>query len=338
MHTILVTGGAGYIGSHTAWLLHQQGYQIIILDSLVYNQSFDFPWATCIKGDVGDRHLLATIFTYYSITAVMHFAAFIEVGRSVTGPAACYQNNVVNTLTLLNAMRDHGVNTIIFSSSCAVYGEPQQLPLTEDHPHNPLSPYGDSKHMAECIMHRYADAYGLRFVVLRYFNAAGSLPEHNLGERHEPETHIIPLLLRAAMHKKVFTMFGTDHATPDGTCIRDYVHVLDIADAHIKAYEYLQAGNRSTAFNLGTGHGFSVREVVSAVQEVIGASLNIAYAEKRAGDPAILVADATKAREVLGWQPSHSELHAMVRSAYQFALLQQEKPVSGIHEVKQKQV
>lgn len=338
MHTILVTGGAGYIGSHTAWLLHQQGYQIIILDSLVHHQPFDFPWATCIKGDMGDQHLLDTIFTQHPITAVMHFAAFIEVGRSVTDPAACYQNNVVNTLTLLNAMRDHGVNTIIFSSSCAVYGEPQQVPIDENHPKNPISPYGESKQMVEQILRRYADAYDMQFVALRYFNAAGALPERNLGERHEPETHIIPLLLRAATHKSVFTMFGTDHATPDGTCIRDYVHVLDIADAHIKAYEYLQAGNQSTAFNLGTGHGFSVREVVGAVQEVIGESLNIAYAEKRAGDPAILVADATKAREVLGWQPRHSELHAMVRSAYQFALLQQEKPVSGIHEVKQKQV
>jgi UDP-glucose-4-epimerase GalE len=333
--TILVTGGAGYIGSHTAWQLSQQGYHVIIVDNFVHNQPWNHSWATVIRGDIGNQQLLEQIFTAYSVTAVMHFAAFIEVGRSVTNPAACYQNNVVNTIKLLDAMRNHQVNYFIFSSSCAVYGTPQKLPLTEDHPKSPISPYGASKLMIEQILHDYAHAYDMRFVALRYFNAAGALPEYNLGEYHEPETHVIPLLLRAAMNNISFNVFGTDHATPDGTCIRDYVHVLDIADAHIKALAYLQAENLSDCFNLGTGKGFSVQELITATEELIHTKLAVNYTEKRPGDPALLVADPSKAYTTLGWQPKHSSLKNILRSAYEFELQNKSKydssPVSQKH-------
>ncbi len=316
--TILVVGGAGYIGSHTAYQLAQLGYHVVILDKLLHKQPWPHTWATLIHADFGDKEMLHTIFTKYHVEAVMHFAAFIEVGRSVKEPASYYDNNVVKTLTLLNSMLEHGVKTIIFSSSCAVYGTPQKLPLTEDHPKNPISPYGTTKLMIEMILQDYATAYDLHYVALRYFNAAGALPEHGLGEYHDPESHVIPLLLRAARNKTIFNIFGTDHATPDGTCIRDYLHVLDIADAHVKALAYLQAGNPSECFNLGTGTGASVKELIGAVEKVCGTSLTINYASKRAGDPAILVADPRKARDVLGWQPHYSDLTKILRDAYEF--------------------
>jgi len=258
------------------------------------------------------------LFEHYAIDAVMHFAADIEVGKSVISPAAFYNNNVINTIQLLDLMRHHHVKTFIFSSSCAVYGTPQWLPLTEDHPKNPISPYGKTKLMIEMILEDYAHAYGLNYVALRYFNAAGAWPEQQLGEHHEPETHVIPLLLRAAQNKTPFAIFGTDHDTADGTCIRDYLHVRDIADAHLQALYYLKAGNQSDCFNLGTGTGVSVQELISAVEQVCNTKLTILPREKRAGDPALLVADPSKAHAALGWQPHHSDLHTILESAYNY--------------------
>jgi len=314
--TILVTGGAGYIGSHTALLLVQQGYSVIVLDALVHNQTFNHPWTTFIQGDCGDQTLLNQIFTTYNIAAIMHFAANIEVGESVKDPLKFYHNNVSNTVTLLQTMRTHDCNTLIFSSSCAVYGIPQTLPLTEDHPKNPISPYGRTKLMIEHILYDCAQAYGLQFVALRYFNAAGALPEYGLSEQHEPETHIIPLLLRAAQQKKPFSIFGTDHPTKDGTCIRDFLHVWDIAHAHLQAMHHLQQGLPSDMFNLGTGKGVSVKTMVAEIETICQTSIKVIYTEKRAGDPPILIADPSKAYNILSWKPRFSDLTFILQSAY----------------------
>jgi UDP-glucose 4-epimerase len=317
--TILLTGGAGYIGSHTAYLLAQKGYDVVILDSLVHGQSFKHSWATLIKGDCADANLLHQIFSSYTIAAVMHFAAFIDVGESVRSPLAFYDNNVAKTLRLLEVMRTHNIARFIFSSSCAIYGAPEFIPLTEEHPKNPISPYGKSKLMVEMILEDLQAAYGLQYVSLRYFNAAGALPEQGLGERHVPETHVIPLLLHAAQHKKPFTIFGTEHQTKDGTCVRDYVHVLDIAQAHILALEHLLKQLPSDHFNLGTGSGFSVKELVQAVTHLTGIPLKTILAKARPGDPALLIADPTKANTILGWKPTHSQLDYIIKTAYIFA-------------------
>jgi len=314
--TILVTGGAGYIGSHTAWLLAHRGYHVIILDKLVHGQEFKHGWCTFIKGDYGDHALLEQIFTTYPIAAVMNFAGNIEVGESVKNPLKFYHNNVGNTITLLEVMQAHNCNVFIFSSSCAVYGLPHKLPLTEDHPKDPISPYGQTKLTIEHILHDCDHAYGLRYVALRYFNAAGGQPEHGLYEHHEPETHLIPLLLRAARTQKPFYIFGTDHSTPDGSCIRDFLHVRDIADAHLKALNYLLQGNPSDAFNLGTGNGYSVKEIIAATEQLCNTKVNVVEADKRPGDPAVLVADAHKAYRVLGWKPQYSDLGYILESAH----------------------
>lgn len=314
--TILITGGAGYIGSHTAYTLKNQGFSVVVLD--LDCEKNRVPEVTYIKGDCGDKQLLDTIFKQYSIDAVMHFAAFIEVGESVKNPLKFYENNLAKPLVLLQAMCAHGVKKCIFSSSCAVYGIAETVPLTEAHSKNPINPYGKTKLMIEMVLEDLNKAHGLHYVSLRYFNAAGALPEHNLGERHKPENHIIPLLLRAAQSGKPFTVFGTDYPTPDGTCIRDYVHVLDIADAHVRALEYLNAGGASDYFNLGTGKGFSVKEMISTVEKITGKKITIVYGERRAGDPAVLVAGPQKAQKVLGWNPSHSVLESMIQAAYEF--------------------
>ena len=316
--TILVTGGAGYIGSHTAYELSQNNYNVIVLDDFVYNQPFNHTWAQVIKGSLADEQLLTTIFTNNKIDAVMHFAASIEVGLSVKDPASFYQNNVVNTLKLLDAMRKHNVHRIIFSSSCAVYGIPQHIPLTESHPHKPISPYGATKSMIEQILHDYHNAYGLHYVCLRYFNASGAHPEMQLGERHEPETHVIPLLLRAGIHGTEFSIFGTDYSTIDGTAERDYVHVRDIANAHVKALHYLESGNDSDCFNLGTGAGISVQTMINECEKIIGKSINIIHKPRREGDPAQLIADPSKANNLLGWKPHHSNINNILATAYEF--------------------
>lgn len=314
--TILLTGGAGYIGSHAAYLLHLSGYKVIIIDNFSHHQPFDHSWGTVIKGNCGDQHLLRSLFSAYPIDAVMHFAGSIEVSQSVKDPSFFYQNNVISTLTLLNVMRTFGVNNFIFSSSCAVYGDPVILPMTEDHPCAPLSPYGKNKLCIEFALQDYAHAYGLRYVALRYFNAAGGWAEKNLGEYHQPETHIIPLLVRAALSQTPFTIFGSDYPTPDGTCIRDYVHVRDIAQAHLSAYEYLRAEQEATVFNLGTGTGHSVLSLIEATEKVCQQSIKINMTPRRSGDVHTLVAGADKARNHLAWVPRHTDIHATIRDTY----------------------
>jgi UDP-glucose 4-epimerase len=315
--TIVVTGGAGYIGSHIGYLLAQKGYHVILLDKLIYHQSTaPFSWATVQVNDYGDAAVLDALFKEHRVKAVVHCAAYIEVGRSVKEPNDFYENNVVKTITLLDRMRAHNVPYMIFSSSCAVYGTPQIVPIPEDHPQNPISPYGNTKHMIELMLKDYDHAYGIKYVALRYFNAAGALAEQHLCEQHDPETHLIPLLIRSALTGKPFSIFGTNHPTPDGTCIRDYVHVIDIADAHIRALNHLMKGNPSDSFNLGTGMGISVREMINAVERLYDLKLKIVNADPRAGDPPILVAQAARAQDILQWEPRNSTLDLMIKSAY----------------------
>ncbi len=314
--TILLTGGLGYIGSITAHMLHSAGYQVIIIDSLVYNQTTYLPGVQIIKGDIGNSHLMESLFDTFEIDAVMHFAGLIEVGESVKYPDRFYLNNVANTVKLLDTMRQHGVNSFIFSSSCAVYGNPAYVPMDENHPYAPLSPYGKTKLAVEYALEDYTHAYGLKYVSLRYFNASGALPEHKLGECHNPETHVIPLLLRAAMDRKPFAIFGTDYDTVDGTCIRDYIHVADIAQAHILALEYLCSGGNSEVFNLGTGTGYSVRQLIDVAQRVCKQSIGVAEHPRRPGDAAVLVANANKIKKVLSWQPQHADLERILHDAW----------------------
>jgi len=317
---VLITGGAGYIGSHTAYLMAQKGYEVILLDSLEHGQTFDHSWATCIKSDFADKKILKQIFETYDVEAVMHFAGFIEVGESVKNPIRFYENNVVKTIKLLKIMIAHDVKKFIFSSSCAVYGNPQWLPLTEDHPKNPISPYGKNKLMVEMALQDFDKAYGLHYVALRYFNAAGAMPELGLGENHNPETHLIPIVLRAIIEKRPFYIFGTDYDTKDGSCIRDFIHVRDLAQAHWLALEYLNKGNCSECFNLGTGSGFSVKEVCNAVEKVCNHKLNILQKDRREGDPPMLIANPKKAKEVLGWQAQYSDLEHILKTAYEFTI------------------
>ncbi len=314
--TILIPGGAGYIGSHTAYLMHNLGYKVIILDKFLHNQIFYPSWATIIKADFADPKILDQIFTSYKIDAVMHFAAFIEVGESVKRPRDFYENNVIKTLKLLDAMLKHNVKKMVFSSTCAIYGNPIKPLLDETHIKDPVSPYGKNKLAVEFALQDYAQAYGLQYVSLRYFNAAGALPEQSLGEQHNPETHIIPLMLRAIKNKKPFKVFGTDYNTSDGTCIRDYVHVLDIAQAHILALNYLEQNNRSGFFNLGTGHGYSVKQMVQAAEKVCNNKMILEYCDRRPGDAEVLVADSKKAKKVLNWKPKYSDLDNILKSAW----------------------
>lgn len=327
IQAILVTGGAGYIGSHTALYLTQQGYKVIILDDYSQQQDFAPTWPEkIIKADFADAQVLHEIFTSYKILAIMHFAGSTEVGLSVTSPLDFYENNVAKTIKLIKIALDHGVNKIIFSSSCAVYGIPEYLPLTEAHPCHPISPYGQTKLMVEQVLRDCAQAYNLKYVILRYFNAAGALPEYNLFEQHTPETHLIPLLFRAVLNQASsnqvnynqanFKIFGHDYNTVDGSCVRDYLHVWDLAAAHYLAFVHLQNNLPSDIFNLGTGHGYSVLQIVQAVERVTGVSLKVELVDRRAGDPAVLVADASRARDILKWAPQILELDFMLRSVW----------------------
>lgn len=317
--TVLVTGGAGYIGSHVAWLLAKHGLQVIVLDDLSQASFFPHRWAEFVHGDYGDRAVLERIFSSYRISAVMHFAAFTVVSESVQHPLSYYQNNVAKTVMLLDTMVKHNVLSFVFSSSCAVYGSPLFIPLTEDHPCSPISPYGTTKHMVELMLKECEAAYGLQYVALRYFNAAGAQPYEGLGERHTPETHGIPLLLRAAATGKPFYLFGADYDTKDGTCIRDYVHVRDIAEAHYKALLHLVVyHNPSDVFNLGTGVGYSVKELVATAEQVTKKEVLAIATARRKGDPAVLVADPAKAMAILQWHPVHSDLGLMIQSAWLF--------------------
>lgn len=314
---ILVTGGAGYIGSHTAKELARAGYEPVVLDSLRHGHKWAVRWGPFLELDLGDRHGLADVFQKYRIAAVVHFAALAFVGESMREPAEYFRNNVVNTLNLLDAMRSHGVGRIVFSSTCATYGDPQQIPMTEDHPQNPVSPYGESKLMVERLLRWYGQAYGLQWTALRYFNAAGADPEGELGEVHDPETHLIPRAIGAA-HGDLpgLDLFGTDYPTPDGSAIRDYIHVTDLASAHLKALDRLAQGGACGAFNLGTGHGQSVREVIRMVEKVSGRPVPVRECPRRAGDPPMLVAEPSRARRELDWAPQHSSLEEVVETAW----------------------
>lgn len=316
---LLIIGGAGYIGSHMVKRLLATKHVVTILDNLSTGYRDAVLGGEFIRGDIGDRALLDKVFFEHKFDAVLHFASFIQVGESVKKPDIYYQNNLSNTINLLNAMIAADVKCFIFSSTAAIFGEPSYTPIDEAHPKQPINPYGRSKWMVEQILEDYDHAYGLKSVCLRYFNAAGADPDGEIGERHEPETHLIPILLQVASgRRKRASVFGVDYPTPDGTCIRDYVHVVDLCDAHIAALSYLRDSNRSARFNLGNGNGFSVAQVIEAVESVTGKHLSIDYVERRPGDPAILVADATLARTTLGWSPHYDGLETIVRHAWEF--------------------
>jgi UDP-glucose 4-epimerase len=322
MTTILVTGGAGYIGSHAVLALKNAGYEVVVLDNLSNGHRElveEVLQVKLIVGDTSDRPLLDNIFTTHNITAVMHFAAYIAVGESVTDPAKYYHNNVAATLTLLEAMLAASINKFIFSSTCALYGVPKFVPLTEDHPQDPISPYATTKWMVERILSDFDTAYNLKSVRFRYFNAAGADPTGLLGEDHEPETHLIPLVLMAALGKREsILIFGTDYPTTDGTCIRDYIHVTDLAQAHVLGLEYLLKGGDSEVFNLGNGSGFSVREVIESAKEVTGSEIKIEERDRRPGDPPILVGSSDKASKVLGWRPQYPNIKDILTHAWQW--------------------
>lgn len=316
---ILIIGGAGYIGSHTVKILHGKGYDTAVYDNLVYGHAEFVKWGRFFLGDLADIEQLRLVFRSNKIEAVMHFAAYAYVGESVVDPQKYYLNNLRNTLNLLEVMREFNVFNIIFSSTCATYGVPKEMPITEEHPQAPINPYGQSKLMVEKILHDYSKAYGMKYVSLRYFNAAGADPEAEIGECHDPETHLIPLIIDAALgRRESVKVFGTDYDTPDGTCIRDYIHVTDIAQAHLKALEYLLAGGISDLFNLGNGKGFSVREVIESVRRITGRDIKVLEDVRRAGDPARLVGSSGKARRILGWNPEFEELDLIIRTAWKW--------------------
>ncbi len=320
--TILVTGGAGYIGSHAVLALRDAGYEVVILDNLVYGHRDLVETALkveIIQGDIGDRALLDQLFKTRQFAAVMHFAAYAYVGESVSQPAKYYRNNVVGTLTLLEAMCEAGIKNFVFSSTCATYGVPQQIPISENQPQQPINPYGMSKLMVEQILSDFDHAYGLRSVRFRYFNAAGADPQGRLGEDHEPETHLIPLVLLTAMGKREsISVFGTDYDTPDGTCIRDYIHVTDLAQAHILGLEHLLKGGSTEVFNLGNGKGFSIQQVIEAARVVTGRPIPVTLADRRPGDPPSLVGSGEKAQSLLGWQPQYADLETILEHAWQW--------------------
>lgn len=314
---ILIVGGAGYIGSHVNKELHKRGYDTVVYDNLIYGHKEAVKWGHFEYGDLRDTNRLEQIFSTYDIEAVFHFAAFAYVGESVKNPSKYYHNNVAATINLLDAMVRHNVKYFVFSSTCATYGQPDVMPITEDMPQRPINPYGASKLMVERILEDYETAYGLHSVCLRYFNAAGDDPDTEIGEMHDPETHIIPLVLDAAIGKRQnIHVFGTDYDTPDGSCVRDYIHVLDLADAHIRALDYMKKENTSNRFNLGTSNGISVLDIIDAAKKVTGREIEVVYDERRAGDPAELVGSNVKAKEILGWEPQYSDIETIMEHAW----------------------
>jgi UDP-glucose-4-epimerase GalE len=314
---ILVTGGAGYIGSHTAMVLAAAGHEPVVFDDMSQGHDWAVKWGPLERGSLSNPARLAQVFAAHPIDAVVHFAASALVGESMTNPAKYFRNNTVATLNLLDAMRDAGVSTLVFSSTCATYGDPVRVPIDETHPQVPVNPYGESKLMIEKIMRWYGEAYGLRWMALRYFNAAGADPEGRIGEDHDPESHLIPLVIGAAQGARPpVKIFGTDYPTADGTAIRDYIHVLDLADAHLRALDRLRSGTASQAINLGTGRGHSVREVVDTIARVAGKPVPVVESPRRPGDPPELVAAPERARDVLGWTCRYAELETIVRHAW----------------------
>ncbi len=318
--TVLVTGGAGYIGSHTVLSLREKGCKVLVLDNLEYGHRDlveEVLGVELIVGDISDYELLCNIFQSRQVSAVVHFAAYAYVGESCSNPGKYYRNNVVGTLTLLEAMRDSSVSQIVFSSTCATYGEPKEVPIIESQPQNPINPYGFTKLTVERMLRDFDTAHSLKSVIFRYFNAAGSDPKGQLGEDHSPETHLIPLVLQTALgHREAISIFGTDYPTPDGTCIRDYIHVSDLAEAHVLGLKYLFEGHGSDVFNLGNGSGFSVREVIETAKQVTGKKISIVEESRRAGDPPVLVGSSEKAQRVLGWKPLYSDLSQIIEHAW----------------------
>ncbi len=317
---ILVTGGAGYIGSATVEILREKGETVVVLDNLVYGHreaiDAEIPF---YQGDVGDTNLVKRIVEEHEIKSCVHFAAYAYVGESVTNPAKYFENNTQQTNKLLNSLIELNVKKFVFSSTCASYGDPSEIPIDENHPQKPVNPYGWSKFMTERILESYDVAYDLKFVALRYFNAAGATEK--CGEHHDPETHLIPNILNAADGKLPFvSVFGDDYDTPDGTCIRDYIHITDLADAHLRALKYLENGGDSTKINLGNGLGFSVLEVIETAKKITGKDFEVKIEPRRAGDPDRLIADAAKAREVLGWQPQFAKLEKIIESAWNWKM------------------
>jgi UDP-arabinose 4-epimerase len=324
---VLVTGGAGYIGSHACKALAKSGYLPVTYDNLVTGHEWGVRWGPLERGDVLDRKRLDEVIVRHHPKAIMHFAAFAYVGESVTDPGRYYRNNVTGSLTLLEAARDHRIDQFVFSSTCATYGVSDCLPITEETPQRPINAYGFSKLMVERILVDFGAAYGLRSIALRYFNAAGADPEGEIGEDHNPETHLIPLVLDAASGRRAgVTIFGTDYDTADGTCVRDYTHVTDLADAHVLALQALESGHQSDAYNLGNGLGFSVREVVRTVEQLTGLTVPVKFGDRRAGDPAALVSDATKARIKLRWRPEFAGLDEIIRTAWAWHQKPRAKP------------
>lgn len=314
---ILVTGGAGYIGSHACKALAQAGYIPLVYDNLVYGHEWAVKWGPFEKGDITDRKRLDEVIEKYEPVAVIHFAAYAYVGESVENPGKYYRNNVFGSLVLLEAMRDHGIQKIIFSSTCATYGVPLEVPIKESHLQNPINPYGSSKLMIEQILHDFDVAHQVQSISLRYFNAAGADPEGEIGEYHNPETHLIPLVLDVASGKRPhIVIFGDDYDTHDGTGVRDYIHVTDLADAHIRALKSLEKGAKTTAYNLGNGNGFSVKEVVATVEKVTGTKIPVVINPRRAGDPACLIGDAGKIREELHWNTKFSNIETIIQTAW----------------------
>lgn len=310
---ILIVGGAGYIGSHINKELTKQGYKTVVFDSLVKGHKEAVKWGDFFEGDLGNVENIREVFKKYPIEAVLHFAAFIEVGESVKDPQKYYKNNVANTLNLFQVMLENNVKKIIFSSTAATFGNPQYTPIDEKHPQIPINPYGQAKLMIEKVLADYDVAYDLKYVALRYFNACGADLDTEIGENHSPESHLIPLVLDAAIGKREdIKIFGTDYPTPDGTCVRDYIHVVDLAQAHILALKYLLDGGNSDNFNLGNGKGFSVKEVIDVVKKITGHDFKVTEVERRAGDPPTLVADSKKAKEILKWAPRYADLETII--------------------------
>ncbi len=318
---VLVTGGAGYIGSHTVRQLVKQGAEVTVLDNMEYGHAAAIvdKEVTLVKGDLGDPTVVYPLLMNGQFDAVVHFAAYIQVGESVTEPLKYYENNIAKPLTLIRAMILAGTKKFVFSSTCATYGVPTQVPIPETEKQDPINPYGSSKHMLEKVLKDCDHAYGLKSVFLRYFNASGSSEDGLIGEDHEPESHLIPVILQAIKGERDgITVFGTDYDTPDGTCIRDYIHVDDLADAHLRALDYLIKGGETNWFNLGTGKGLSVKQIIDAAEKVTGMKAPVKYGPRREGDPARLIADARKAADVLGWIPKHQDAQFIVETAWKW--------------------
>lgn len=316
---ILITGGAGYIGSHTNKLLNRTGYKTVVFDNLSCGHREFVKWGEFFLGDLKDETQIRLCFEKYPIEAVIHFVAFASVGESIANPAKYYRNNIISTINLLDVMRDFNVKYFIFSSTCATYGVPKEIPIAEDHLQCPINPYGKSKLMIEEILRDYDKAYGIKYINLRYFNAAGADIDGEIGERHNPETHLIPLAIYAALGKNDYIkVFGTDYPTQDGTCVRDYVHVTDLADSHIKALQYLQKTDKSDSFNLGNDRGYSVMEVIESVKRVTKKDIKVVEEKRREGDPPILISSSQKAKNILDWKPMFKEIDTLIETAWKW--------------------